>query len=49
VPTEASRGALCRRIDVKDGKTKNYQIIAPTTWNIGPRAGDGERGPVEEA
>ena len=31
------------------GKIKNYQIIAPTTWNVGPRADDGERGPIEEA
>lgn len=47
--TEAIRGALCHWIDVEDGKIKNYQIIAPTTWNVGPRAQDGERGPIEEA
>ena len=47
--TEAIRGALCHWIDVKDGKIANYQIIAPTTWNVGPRASDGERGPIEEA
>ena len=47
--TEAIRGALCHWIDVKDGKISNYQIIAPTTWNVGPRATDGERGPIEEA
>ena len=47
--TEAVRGALCHWIDVQDGKIKNYQIIAPTTWNVGPRAADGERGPIEEA
>lgn len=47
--TEAIRGALCHWIEVKGGKIKNYQMIAPTTWNVGPRADDGERGPIEEA
>ena len=47
--TEAIRGALCHWIDVKDGKIANYQIIAPTTWNVGPRTSDGVRGPIEEA
>ena len=37
--TEAIRGALCHWIEVKGGKIKNYQIIAPTTWNVGPRGG----------
>jgi uptake hydrogenase large subunit len=47
--TEAVRGALCHWIDIQDGKIKNYQIIAPTTWNIGPRDGAGMRGPMEQA
>ncbi len=47
--TEAIRGALCHWIDVKDGKIRNYQVIAPTTWNVGPRDAAGERGPIEEA
>jgi len=47
--TEAIRGALCHWIEVKGGKIKNYQIIAPTTWNVGPRSADGIRGPMEEA
>lgn len=47
--TEAIRGALCHWIEVKDGKIKNYQIVAPTTWNLGPRDGSDERGPIEEA
>jgi len=46
--TEAIRGALCHWIEVEGGKIKNYQIVAPTTWNVGPRAEDGERGPIEE-
>ncbi len=47
--TEAIRGALCHWIEVQGGKIKNYQIVAPTTWNVGPRAQDGERGPIEQA
>ena len=35
--TEAIRGALCHWIEVQGGKIKNYQIVAPTTWNVGPR------------
>ncbi|MDZ4316581.1 MAG: nickel-dependent hydrogenase large subunit [Azonexus sp.] len=47
--TEAIRGALCHWIEVENGKIKNYQIIAPTTWNVGPRSDSGELGPIEEA
>jgi hydrogenase large subunit len=47
--TEAIRGALCHWIEVQGGKIKNYQMIAPTTWNVGPRASNEERGPIEEA
>jgi uptake hydrogenase large subunit len=47
--TEAIRGALSHWIEIEGGKIKNYQIVAPTTWNIGPRSDDGTRGPMEEA
>jgi len=47
--TEAARGALCHWIDVQGGKIRNYQIVAPTTWNVGPRDAAGVRGPIEEA
>ena len=47
--TEASRGALCHWVEVEGGKIKNYQIITPGTWNIGPRDGEGARGPIEQA
>ncbi|MBW4566526.1 MAG: nickel-dependent hydrogenase large subunit [Tolypothrix carrinoi HA7290-LM1] len=47
--TEASRGALCHWVDIEGGKIKNYQIMAPSTWNIGPRDGEGIKGPIEEA
>ena len=45
--TEAIRGALCHWIEIQGGKIKNYQIVAPTTWNVGPRTSDGARGPIE--
>ncbi|MBU2730745.1 nickel-dependent hydrogenase large subunit [Acidithiobacillus caldus] len=47
--TEAIRGALAHWIEIKGGKISNYQIIAPTTWNVGPHDARGERGPIEEA
>jgi hydrogenase large subunit len=47
--TEAIRGALAHWIEIKDGKIKNYQIVAPTTWNVGPRSSTEDRGPMEEA
>ncbi|MEA5533742.1 nickel-dependent hydrogenase large subunit [Crocosphaera sp. XPORK-15E] len=47
--TEASRGALCHWVEVEGGKIKNYQVIAPTTWNVGPRDGNHTRGPIEDA
>ena len=47
--TEAIRGALCHWIDIERGKIKNYQIVAPTTWNVGPRSEAGDRGPIEES
>ena len=47
--TEAIRGALAHWVELEDGKIKNYQIVAPTTWNVGPRDSKGNRGPIEEA
>ena len=47
--TEAIRGALAHWIDIEGGKIKNYQIVAPTTWNVGPRDDKERRGPIEEA
>jgi hydrogenase large subunit len=38
--TEAIRGALCHWIEVKDAKIKNYQIVAPATWNVGTPIAD---------
>lgn len=47
--TEAARGALCHWVEIEGGKIKNYQMIAPTTWNVGPRDGEGVLGPIESA
>ena len=47
--TEAARGALCHWLEIEGGKIKNYQIIAPTTWNVGPRDAEGVLGPIESA
>ena len=47
--TEAARGALAHWIDIKDGVIKNYQVMAPTTWNVGPNDDEGKSGPIEAA
>lgn len=47
--SEASRGALAHWIKVKDGVIENYQIIAPTTWNVGPNDAKDNPGPIEAA
>jgi [NiFe] hydrogenase large subunit len=47
--TEAPRGALGHWIDIQDGKINNYQMVVPSTWNLGPRDNNDVRGPVEQA
>ncbi|MCB1287144.1 MAG: nickel-dependent hydrogenase large subunit, partial [Mycobacterium sp.] len=47
--TEAARGALADWIVLEDNKIKNYQVITPTAWNIGPRDGNEVLGPMEKA
>jgi uptake hydrogenase large subunit len=47
--TEAARGALAHWIEIENGVIKNYQVIAPTTWNVGPQDGRGNPGPIEAA
>jgi Ni,Fe-hydrogenase I large subunit len=46
---ESARGALGHWLDVRHGRIRNYQIIAPTTWNFSPRDGAGLPGPLEQA
>jgi hydrogenase large subunit len=38
---EAPRGSLFHWVDIKGGKINDYQVIAPTTWNVPPN------GPME--
>jgi len=45
----ASRGALSHWVDVEDGRVERYQIVAPTTWNLGPRDDDGQPSVFEAA
>lgn len=47
--TEAARGALAHWIEIEDGVIKNYQVMAPTTWNVGPNDDKGNPGPIEAA
>ncbi|MEO8860864.1 MAG: nickel-dependent hydrogenase large subunit, partial [Ginsengibacter sp.] len=47
--TEAVRGALAHWIDIEDGVIKNYQIVAPTTWNVGPKDTNNNPGAIEAA
>ena len=44
---EAPRGALSHFIVIRDGKIANYQAVVPSTWNAGPRDGQGRPGPYE--
>lgn len=46
---EAPRGALGHWIAVDDKKIGNYQMVVPSTWNLGPRCSAGKEGPVEAA
>ncbi|MBR2214850.1 MAG: nickel-dependent hydrogenase large subunit [Selenomonadaceae bacterium] len=46
---EAPRGGLSHWIDIKDGKTANYQCVVPTTWNACPRDDKAGHGAYELA
>lgn len=46
---EVPRGVLLHSLNIENSKIKNYQIIAPTTWNATPKSSDGIRGAYEEA
>ncbi len=45
----APRGALSHWIKIKGGKIENFQLVVPSTWNLGPRCADGKLSAVEEA
>jgi Ni,Fe-hydrogenase I large subunit len=44
---EAPRGSLGHWVEIEDKKIVNYQVIAPSTWNAGPRDVQQQRGPYE--
>ena len=46
---EAPRGGLAHWIVIKDGKTANYQMVVPTTWNAGPKDPKGQMSAYESA
>ncbi|MGB0663223.1 MAG: nickel-dependent hydrogenase large subunit [Pontibacterium sp.] len=46
---EAARGSLGHWLEVDKGKIKNYQIVAPTTWNFSPRDEQNQPGVLEQA
>lgn len=46
---EASRGALSHWVRVENGVVKNYQVITPTLWNLGPRDSEGNPSIFEES
>ena len=46
---EAARGALGHWLSLRRGRIRNYQIVAPTTWNFSPRDAAGRPGALERA
>jgi hydrogenase large subunit len=44
---EAPRGALGHWVEIEGRSIKNYQAVVPSTWNAGPRDGQGQRGVYE--
>lgn len=46
---EAPRGALYHYEKIENDQISKYQIIIPSTWNIGPRDEKGTPGPMEQA
>lgn len=46
---EAPRGALGHWINIEGSTIDNYQMVVPTTWNLGPRCALGIPGPLEQA
>ena len=46
---DVPRGALGHWVQIKDQKIANYQMVVPSTWNLGPRCANNKPGPIEEA
>ncbi|MBG0791237.1 MAG: nickel-dependent hydrogenase large subunit [Desulfovibrionaceae bacterium] len=45
----APRGGLSHWINIKNSKIENFQLVVPSTWNLGPRCDKDIPGPTEEA
>ncbi len=45
----APRGGLSHWMQMRGGKIDNFQLVVPSTWNLGPRCDDNIPGPMEEA
>jgi ferredoxin hydrogenase large subunit len=45
----ATRGGLSHWIRIDGGTTANYQMVVPSTWNLGPRCAKGKLSAVEES
>lgn len=44
-----TRGGLSHWIRIKDKKIENFQLVVPSTWNIGPRCAKGKLSPAEQS
>ncbi len=45
----APRGGLSHWIVIEDGRIANFQLVVPSTWNLGPRDAAGQRSALEDA
>lgn len=45
----APRGGLSHWLRIEKGKIGNFQLVVPSTWNLGPRCANNKRSAVEEA
>ncbi len=45
----APRGGLSHWIRIENKKIANFQLVVPSTWNLGPRCNQGKMSAVEEA
>lgn len=46
---DAPRGGLSHWMRIEKGRVGNFQLVVPTTWNLGPRDAKNVLGPCEEA
>ncbi len=44
-----TRGALSHWIRIKGGKIENFQMVVPSTWNLGPRCAEGKLSAAEQS